>query len=359
MPSTDVLIVGAGPAGSLLSLLLAKKGVSVILIEQHKDIAKEFRGEHLNEEGEKVLRKHNLYSKIEKLGLLKMEVVEYWKNGKLFKMIQPEEKIGHLGIHVPQAHLLSVIIDEAGKYENFSLMTSTKVIDLLKDEDGHFIGIKAKKHGEEMNIYSSIIIGADGRYSIVRKKAGIETAIRKHGYDLLWAKVPAPHDWKPSIKMAEIDGYQLALFTQTKGFVQIGWNIEQGSFPKIRKQPLEEFLLKFIQAFPELEETVRKHITSWEDFVLLDVHSNFTEVWKKDNVLLIGDACHTMTPTGSFGLNSALVDADRLAECIEPGNINESKLIQCEKQRKEEVKKLLDLQIEKEKNFANQFIIIE
>lgn len=342
----------------LLALLLAKRGFSVILFEQHIDVGREFRGEHLNEDGESILKKHELYSKIEKLGLLKMEIIEYWKDGKLYKTIQPEEKVGHLGIHVPQAHLLSVIMDEANQYENFTLMTDTRVIDLLKDDNGHFIGIKAKRRGEELYIYSRYIIGADGRYSTVRKKAGIETTVRKHDYDLLWAKVPAPENWKPSIKIAEVDGHQLALFTQTKGFIQIGWNIKKGSFPNIRKQQVEHFLEKLMQAFPELEETVRKHITSWDDFVLLDVHSNFTEVWKKDNVFLIGDACHTMTPTGAFGLNSALVDADRLAECIEPGKVNQLLLVKREKERKEEVKRLLHLQMEQEKNFADQFILI-
>ncbi|NLY78860.1 MAG: NAD(P)-binding protein [Lysinibacillus sp.] len=359
MINTDICIVGAGPGGALLSLLLAKKGVTVTLLEQHHDIAKEFRGEHLNEEGEKVLKKHGLYSKIEKLGLLKMEVIEYWENGKLFKTVQPEKKDGHLGIHVPQAHLLSVLIDEAKKYPSFTLMTNTKVIDLIKDKHGHFSGIKARRKGKELTITSSFIIGADGRYSTIRKKAGIETTVVKHGYDLLWARIPSPKNWKPSIKMAQIDGYQLSLFTQAKGFIQIGWNINEGSFSEIRKQSFEVFIEKLIQAFPDLEENVRKHITSWNDFVLLDVHSNRTNQWIKDNILLIGDACHTMTPTGAFGLNSSLKDADALAQCIEPGTIKDLDLNNCVQQRKKEVQKLQELQIEKEKNFVTQFVILD
>lgn len=281
-----------------------------------------------------------------------MEVIEYWENGKLFKTIQPEEQVGHLGIHVPQAHLLSVIIEKAKQYSNFTLMTNTRVIDLIENEESQFTRIKAIRDGEEIIINSSLIVGADGRYSIIRKKAKIDTTVVKHGYDLLWARIPAPIGWKPSIKMAQVDGYQLSIFTQAKGFVQIGWNIKEGSFPTIRKQSFQVFIEKLIQAFPELEENVRKAITSWNDFVLLDVHSNRTKQWIKNKVVLLGDACHTMTPTGAFGLNSALKDAVSLADCIEPGIINELCLLNCVQQRQEVVYKLQELQIEKEKNFA-------
>ena len=67
-------------------------------------------------------------------------------------------------------------------------------------------------------------------------------------------------------------------------------------------------------AFPELEQTVRENIQSWKDFVLLDVYSSSSETWGKKGLALIGDAVHTMTPTGAFGLNSALKDADYFSQ---------------------------------------------
>jgi len=355
--STDVCIVGAGPGGALLAYLLAKQNVSVILLERHQKIAKAFRGEHLNEEGEAILKKHGLFTKIEELGMLPMESLEYWEDGKLLKKILPDPHVGHLGIHVPQAHLLKVIIDEARTFPNFTLMTNTRVTDLLLNENGRIYGVKAMCEGKELTIESRLTVGADGRYSTVRKKVGIEVTNRKHGYDLLWARIPAPTGWEPSIKMALIDGFQLSLFTQAKGFVQIGWNIEEGSFPELRKQPFTKFIDKLIKAFPILEQSVLENIKSWNDFVLLDVHSNFSENWGGNGVAFLGDAVHTMTPTGAFGLNSAMKDADCLAHIITPNEINKLELLQCETERKKEIEKLQAIQIEKEQNFVTQFVI--
>ena len=354
----DVCIVGAGPGGALLAYLLAKKNVSVILLERHSEMAREFRGEHLNEEGEAILKKYGLFDDVEKLGLLRMEQIEYWNQGKLEKKILPDPKVGHLGIHVPQGHLLTVILEEAKKFEHFTLLLNTSVKHLLEDESGRVYGVKAIKDGQEITVESELVIGADGRYSTVRKNAEIDVTVRKHGYDLLWAKIPAPEGWEPSIKMALINGYQLSLFTQAGGFVQIGWNIEEGTYPELRKQPFKPFIDQLIQAFPSLEQSVSQHIQSWKDFVFLDVHSSEVEFWGKEGVALIGDAAHTMTPTGAFGLNSALKDADTLAQFINKDKIEELSLISCATKRKKEVAKLQAIQIEKEQSFASQFVVL-
>ena len=354
----DVCIVGAGPGGALLAYLLAKKNVSVVLIERTNQIGKTFRGEHLNEEGEAILKKYGLFDEVEKLGLLRMEKLEYWHDGKLFKTILPESAVGHLGIHVPQIHLLQVLIAAAKEYSNFHLMLNTKVEELLQDENGTFTGVRASQNDEKFTIESELVIGADGRNSTVRKKADLDVTIHKHGYDLLWARVPAPENWEPSIKMAIIGDKQISLFTQTKDYIQIGWNIEQGSFPTLRKLPFTPFIEQLIHAFPALEQTVRDNIQSWKDFVLLDVYSSTSENWGKKGVALIGDAVHTMTPTGAFGLNSALKDADFLANLIDNNTLDQLNLADCATTRKKEVAKIQAIQIEKEASFASQFVVM-
>jgi 2-polyprenyl-6-methoxyphenol hydroxylase-like FAD-dependent oxidoreductase len=357
----DVCIVGGGPGGALLAYILAKHNISTVLLERHEGIDKEFRGEHLNEEGELILKKYGLYKQIEEYGLLLMKRIEYWDRGQMIRSILPEEGKDHVGIHVPQNHLLKVILDESESLESHQALLGTTVTDLLVDETGRYIGVNATRHGEKVTIHSSVIIGADGRYSTVRKLADIPTTIIKHGYDLLWAKIPSPEGWEPTIKLAMVDEKQLALFTQYGGFIQIGWGIEEDSYSALRKQSFTQFTDRIRFAFPELTETVNQHITACKDFVVLKVQSCRCETWVKDGLVIMGDAAHTMSPTGAIGVNSALKDADILAKVIinavKSGNFNTSQLKQFEHERRDEVEKQQHEQLYREATFKQNFVI--
>jgi len=357
----DVCIVGAGPGGALLGYLLAQNNLSVIVVEQHETYDKEFRGEHLNAEGEAVLRAFGLYEKVEAEGLLLMERVEYWHHGKVLKTVRPAVGEKHVGIHVPQRNLLSVLFRESEEFANHQLMMGTKVTELIMNESGSVTGIKAKKGDQLISINSSVVIGADGRFSTVRKLAEIPFETISHGYDLLWAKIPSPVGWEPTIRQALVDDKQFALFTQAGGFVQIGWNIEEGSFPRLRKQSFAPFIDQVTAAFPELTESVNRHIQSWNDFILLKVHSSRCETWVSDGLALMGDAAHTMSPTGAFGINAALVDAKVLNEVLVEGFMHEDtsaeQLKIYELQRRTKVETLQNQQFIKEANFKEAFAV--
>jgi len=357
----DVCIVGGGPGGALLGYLLAKKGISTIVLERHIGIDKEFRGEHLNQDGERVLKKYNLYNEVQEAGLLLMERIEYWQHGHVIKTVTPAAGEEHVGIHVPQKNLLTVLIRKSEPYQNYKLLMGTKVTKLSFNNHGDVTGLIATKGEQEVTIKTKIVVGADGRFSTVRRLAEIPFTTIKHGYDLLWAKIPSPEGWEPTIKNALVGGKQLALFTQEGGFIQIGWNIEEDSYPLLKKQSFAPFIEQVIEAFPELTETVHQNILSWNDFILLKVQSSHSPVWAKDGVVIMGDAAHTMSPTGAFGINCALLDADALADIIEEAlNKNDQSAAQLRKlegARRADAEKLQIQQLIKEQTYQDNFKI--
>lgn len=359
---TDVCIVGAGPGGALLSYLLNRKGISTLLIERQPHLHKSFRGELLNADGEAVLNKHGLYSHIQEQGLLHLEQIQYWEEGNIIHTINPDPSKGehHVGVHVPQDHLLEAITSQTEALSPlYQVRFNTVMTGLLRDKSGRVAGINVRQNGVPASIRASVVIGADGRYSAVRKHAGLVPEIRKHGYDLLWARIPAPSGWEPAVRMASMDGQQLALFSQYGGYVQIGWNIPEGGYTQLRKQPFAPFVGKLVAAFPCLADSVAANIKDWSDFVLLSVESSYSPKWTDDNVVLIGDAAHTMTPTGAFGLNAALEDADTLSELLLQLAEDEFKstdvLQQLQAIRGSKVQQQLSRQVEMESSFQQRY----
>ncbi|WP_458120376.1 FAD-dependent monooxygenase [Paenibacillus sp. Z6-24] len=358
--NTQACIVGAGPGGALLGYLLAAQGVSVILLERHGHIDKEFRGEHLNAVGERILHQHGLYEQVRREGLLQMERVEYFQNGEIIKTILPGPGEEHTGIHVPQKNLLHVLLGQSLKFPNYRLMMDTTVTDLIRNPLDHQItGVRVRHDGKELTIHSRLVIGADGRYSTVRKLAGIQATIIKHGFDLLWARIPAPDGWPPTVRMALAQEAQLALFSQQGGYIQIGWNIPQDTYPQLRKSPVDPFVEALIHAFPELQATVQEHIRSWNDFVLLKVQSCVCDTWVQPGLVIMGDAAHTFSPTGAIGVNSAMQDAHVLAplllEALAADDVSLERLGAFEQLRRQETVDELDSQFMREIGFRAHF----
>ncbi|MDO3411563.1 FAD-dependent monooxygenase [Saccharibacillus sp. CPCC 101409] len=357
---TEICIAGGGPAGTLLACLLARRGANVILIEKQPVPGPSFRGEILNGDGEGVLRKHGLLERIAPEAVLPLVRLEYWENRRVVKTILPDKEGGNVGVHIPQADLLRALLDEAGGYPNFTYLPGTTVRGLLKDEAGRCAGVRVQRaDGSKEEIRSALVVGADGRYSSVRRHAGIPASTQGHGYDLLWARIPAPEGWEPVMCSTIQSGQQLHLFTQARGFVQIGWNIAEDSYGELRKRPFEELTRTLIEAFPKLAPSVREHIRSWKDFVLLDIFSSRSESWAQPGLVLIGDAAHTMTPTGAFGLNEALRDADvlyeELLECLERRQRTELPLERLEQRRRADVERRQREQFYMESEYAQNF----
>ncbi|MBE0336686.1 FAD-dependent monooxygenase [Paenibacillus sp. 23TSA30-6] len=358
----EVCVVGGGPAGALLSCLLAEQGIATILVERQSVAGKAFRGEILNDEGQQVIQKHKLLEQIHEEYVLASTRIEYWEHQQQVKTIEPAE--GNVGVHIPQPRFLEALLKQAATYESFRYLAGTTVTALEGNSEHGYTGLTARdKNGDEVTIRSSVIVGADGRYSTVRKLAQMPVTNIRHGYDLLWAKITAPAGWEPVTRLALVNGRQLSLFSQAEGYIQIGWNVEEGSFPTLFKQSFEPFIQLLAEAFPDLEHNVHDHIRSWKDFVPLDIFSSRSDTWSQNGLVLIGDAAHTMTPTGAFGLNAALKDADVLASEFlrlrQEGGYTVAGLKAFEDGRRQAVTELQERQLTMESTFHEHFLQAE
>lgn len=362
MMESNICIVGGGPAGALLACLLVKSGASVILLEKQSVIGSPFRGEILNDVGEQLLKRRGLLQKIPVHSRLSLEEVQFWYDEQIVNHIVPDRPDGNVGIHIPQRDMLTSFLQEAEAYPHFTYLSGITITALLQNQQGHYNGVIAKgKDGQIFNIHSSVVVGADGRYSTVRKLAGIPLKRNGFGYDLLWARIPAPDGWRPVIRSTIVDGEQLHLFTQAGGFMQIGWNIPKGTYADLRKGKFEPFVERLIRSFPDLAEHVQGHIVSWKDFVLLDIFGGTTPTWVKSGLVLIGDAAHTMTPTGAFGLNEALYDADLLCEklldALRHNDFSEERLRVFELGRRLDTDLRMQEQLQMEAEYRGNFIV--
>src|SRR5712691_2049009 len=159
-------IVGGGPAGLMLGLLLAKRGADVLVLEGHEDFEREFRGE--------VLQPSTAYL-LDELGLLEyvkaqphsiLEAGKFRLKGRevgefSFARIVPRYPYA---IWMPQPIFLTALLRKAEPFPSFKCWMGAKVTELI-EEDGRVVGVRGVRHGKEsFEIRSDVVIGADGRY---------------------------------------------------------------------------------------------------------------------------------------------------------------------------------------------------
>ncbi len=176
-------------------------------------------------------------------------------------------------------------------------------------------------------IRADLVIGTDGRASLLRRKAGLDVERGREAYDVLWFKVPRPPG--PAAAGEEVQVHlrpgQLCLaFPTFDDRLQVGWILPKGSYGDLKRRGIEEWLGAVVaQVGPELGSHLRAHREALERPFVLDVVCFRLESWQRPGLLLLGDAAHPMSPVGGQGLNialrDALVAANHLVPVLEAG----------------------------------------
>ncbi|MEM7064226.1 MAG: FAD-dependent oxidoreductase [Cyanobacteria bacterium P01_B01_bin.77] len=304
-----IIIVGAGPAGASLAFLLARAGLRVTLLEQETTFDRVFRGEGLMPAGMKALAQMGLLSLLQTA--IPQRRLESWNihlGGKEVFTI-PEPNLGDLSLSiVSQPALLQTLVDEAAKYDGFEFRAGCQVQELLWKND-RVVGVQVKAGNQVSKLHGDLVIGCDGRGSLVRRKAGLKINLQPDQYDVLWFKLPAPEPLKNTCQfylMAKAQQHPASCYTSWDGQLQYGLILPKGGLGKLSDA---DWLTVAARPAPDW---LAEHVLSQREAVTAPVRLNVVvgrcSRWWVPGVLLLGDAAHPMSPVRAQGINLALRD---------------------------------------------------
>lgn len=310
--TTDICIVGAGPAGLALALLLARSGARVVVMERSRSTAREYRGEILQPGGLAVLDELGVLAGVRALGSRELSGFRLQDGGRVlldvdYRRLPPPHN--HL-LAVPQPHVLAELLAACRRCEGFTLLPGHRVSALHTDADGRVTGAVGTADGEAVSVRSRVVVGADGRYSKTRALAGIAAGREDvFAQDVLWFRLHAPDRLTGRVSIHRGEGAAAIVHDSHPDRLQIGWTLPHGGYRELVAEGHGRVLQRLCRDLPEYADLIGEQLTRPSDLKLLDVFAGCAERWAHDGLLLVGDAAHTHGPLGAQGINLALQDA--------------------------------------------------
>ncbi|WP_081290859.1 FAD-dependent oxidoreductase [Mycobacterium asiaticum] len=305
---TTCAIIGGGPAGMVLGLLLARAGVDVTLLEKHGDFLRDFRGDTVHCTTMRLLDELGLWEPFSKLSYTEVRNAAFESNGRSVTYVdfgrlhQPHPFIAM----VPQWDLLNLLAEAATAEPTFNLRMNTEVTGLLREGD-RVTGVRYRGPDGEGQLRAELTVACDGRWSIARQEAGLPTREFPVNFDVWWFQLPRNDNTEFSFLPRTGPGKALAVIPR-EGYFQIAYLGRKGSDAQLRAQGIEAFRREVAALVPEAAGSMDA-LESMDDVKHLDVRVNRLRRWHCAGLLCIGDAAHAMSPMGGVGINLAVQDA--------------------------------------------------
>ena len=313
--SARCCIAGGGPAGMMLGYLLARSGVEVLVLEKHSDFLRDFRGDTIHPSTLEVMHELGLLDEFLKLPHQEVDKL----NAQVGEMRLTIADFRHLPTRcgfialMPQWDFLNFVAEKAERYPSFALIMDAEVNGLI-EESGRVIGVRANTPKGTLEVRAELVVGADGRSSIVRERAGLQ--VKEYGapMDVLWFRLRRTAE-DPVATMGRFDSGRIFIALNRGDYWQCGYIIAKGQFDELRRQEFATFRAAIVQLAPYASDSVHE-LRGWDDVKLLTVRVDRLIDWFRPGLLCIGDAAHAMSPVGGVGINLAIQDAVAAANVL-------------------------------------------
>ncbi|HVC37573.1 MAG TPA: FAD-dependent oxidoreductase [Gammaproteobacteria bacterium] len=314
--STACCIVGGGPAGMMLSLLLARAGVPVIVLEKHADFLRDFRGDTVHPSTLQILDEIGLLTKFEQLPQRKVDHLGGIVGGREQQLVDFRglKPFPYLAL-VPQWDFIELLAAAGRRYPQFDLRMRHEALGLIEEAE-RIIGVRVRTPDGALAIHANLVIACDGRHSTLRDAAGLHAQNYGAPMDVMWFRIPRK-DSDPQDTFGIIDGGHMMVLLNRSDYWQAAYLVPKGGDQTLRAEPIAKLQDSIAQLAAFLADRTAT-LTSWDQVKTLEVRVDRLERWYRPGLLLIGDAAHAMSPIGGVGINLAIQDAVAAANALSP-----------------------------------------
>ncbi|MFC8919395.1 FAD-dependent monooxygenase [Streptomyces sp. NPDC057116] len=339
--NTDVCVVGAGPAGLALSLMLLRSGVRVTLLERSSGLRRDFHGEILQPGGQRVLDDLGVLAGARARGGCDLAGFQVLQDDRLLldidygRLAAPYD---HL-LALPQRHLLAELLDACGRLPGFTLLEGHRIGALLRDGGRVTGAVATGRDGTSVTVPAHVVVGADGRFSRTRRLAGIDAG-RSEAFDqdVVWFSLPAAGLATGYVRVHRTARGALLVHDTHPDRLRIGWTLPHRTWNAAAARGIDAIRRELAAELPRFADLVHDGLRGLADLKLLDVFAAQAGQWVGDGLVLVGDSAHTHGPIGAQGINLALQDAAAahpvLVDAVRTGDAGRERLLPYERRRR-------------------------